>query len=75
MENCKQRRTNVHAHLPIVFDCCDVKIKCGQKVAQIENNGLGRWLNGNLNRLLVIAIWHIELVVYGIGINIIVSFN
>ena len=27
-----QRRTNVHAHLPIVFDCRDVIIKCGQKL-------------------------------------------
>ena len=37
-----QRRTNVHAHLSVVFDCRDVIIKCGQKVAHIENNGLGR---------------------------------
>ena len=54
-----QPRTNVHLHLPIVFDCHEVIIKCGQKVAHIENNGLGRWLNANLNGQFVIAIWRI----------------
>ena len=54
-----QRRTNVHAHLPIVFDWRDVFIKCGQKFAHIEKNGLGKWLNANLNGLFVIAIWRI----------------
>ena len=29
----------------LFFDCRDIIIKCGQKVAHIENNGLGRWLN------------------------------
>ena len=36
------RRTNVHVHLQITFYCPDVIIKCGQKVANIENNGFGR---------------------------------
>ena len=51
MEYHNQRRINVHMHLPIVFDCRDIIIKCGQKVADIENYGLGRWLNANLNNL------------------------
>ena len=57
-------RTNVHAHLPIVFDCRDVIIKCGQKVAHIENNGLGRWLNVNLNGQFVIAILLISIFIF-----------
>ena len=51
-----QHRTNVYAHLPIVFDCRDVIIKCGQRVAHIKDNALGRWLNANLNGQFVIAI-------------------
>ena len=50
-----QRRTNVHAHLPIVFVCPDVIIKCGQKVANIEKNGLSTNRNGQF----VIAICRI----------------
>ena len=34
--------TRAFAHLPIVLHCYDVIIFLGRKVAQIENNGLGR---------------------------------
>ena len=39
MEYRNQCLTNVHRHLPIAFYCRDFIIKCGQKVALIENNG------------------------------------
>ena len=42
------------------FNCRDVIIKCGQKVAHLENNGLGWWQNANLNGQFEIAICHIE---------------
>ena len=50
MEYRNERRTNVHRHLSIVFDSHDINIKCGQKVAHIENDGLGQWQNADLNK-------------------------
>ena len=47
------------AHLPIVLHCYDVIIFLGRKVAQIENNGLGRWLNANPYGQSVIRIFRI----------------
>ena len=60
MEYRNQLHTNVQAHLRIVFDCCDVILKYGQKVAYIENDGLDRSLNAILNRQFVIVIWRIK---------------
>ena len=51
--------TRVFAHLPIVLHCYDVIIFLGRKVAQIENNGLGRWLNANPYGQSVIRIFRI----------------
>ena len=38
-----QRHTNIHTQLTMVFDCHDIIINCGQKVAHIENDGLGTY--------------------------------
>ena len=51
--------TRAFAHLPIVLHCYDVIIFLARKVAQIENNGLGRWLNANPYGQSVIRIFRI----------------
>ena len=51
--------TRASAHLPIVLHCYDVINFLGRKVAQIENNGLGRWLNANPHGQSVIRIFRI----------------
>ena len=51
--------TRAFAHLPIVLYCYDVIIFLGRKAAQIENNGLGRWLNANPYGQSVIRIFRI----------------
>ena len=51
--------TRAFAHLPIVLHCYDVIIFLGRKVAHVENNGLGRWLNANPYGQSVIRIFRI----------------
>ena len=51
--------TRAFAHLPIVLHCYDVIIFLARKVAQIENNGFGRWLNANPYGQSVIRIFRI----------------
>ena len=52
--------TRAFAHLPIVLHCYDVIIFLGRKVVQIENNGLGGWLNANPYGQSGIRIFRIE---------------
>ena len=55
--------TCASAHLPIVLHCYDVIIFLVRKVAQIENNGLGRWLNANPYGQSVIRIFPLSVLV------------
>ena len=55
--------SDFHAHLPIIFNCREVIIvwaTLGSKVCNMENNGLGRCLNANINGHFVIAMWRIS---------------
>ena len=44
-------------HLPIALHCHNIIIFLGLKVAHVENNGLGRWLNANPNGQSVVWIF------------------
>ena len=51
----------IFAHFSIVLHCHDVIIFLGRKIAHVENNGLGKWLNANWNGQSVIQIFRINM--------------